>query len=148
MERLLRGIRVKWCYVTTDEGTEKVRVIEDSGSANNWISSVQMRRFGLHAKRGYKISGITLTGEEFSSDEYVDVPWVGKASHKGTERFFIAPEKTPIELLVGEMFIKKHPEVFMDQEPMPQLVTLQSRVQVGKLPLAAEHLVFADDNNY
>ncbi|KAJ0107646.1 hypothetical protein J7T55_007838 [Diaporthe amygdali] len=132
MGRLLRGIRVKWCYVTTDEGTDKVRVIEDSGSANNWISNVQIKRFGLNAKRGPTITGITLTGEKFSSDKYVDVSWVGKGSHQGTERFSIAPEKAPIEMLVGEEFTRKYPGVFMDQEPTPQLLTLQSRVQVDE----------------
>lgn len=79
---------------------------------------------------------MTLTGEEFSSDEYVDVPWVGKGSYKGIERFSIDPEKTTIEMLVGQEFMENYPGVFMDQEPTPQLLTLQSRVQVGTLPLA------------
>jgi hypothetical protein len=131
MEKLFQGVRIKWCLVVTSEGTAKVRVIEDSGSANNWISNVERKRLGYESKRGYKITGTTLTGEEFSSEEYVDLSWVGKASITGVERFFIAPEKTPIDLLVGEAFLEKYPGVFMEQEPTPQLLTLQSSIQVG-----------------
>lgn len=141
MEERFRRVRVKWCYVTTNKGTEKVQVIEDSGSVDNWISNAQRERFGLVAKRGQKIIGITITGEEFASDEYVDVPWEGKASYKGIERFSIAPEKTPIDMLVGQEFIEKFPGVFMDQEPTPQLLTLQSRVQVGMLSLSPPPLL-------
>lgn len=148
MERLFRKVTVKWCYITTDEGTANVRVIEDSGSANNWISNVQRKRFRLVTKIGRRITDITLTGEEFSSSEYVDVPWVGKSSYRGIERFYIAPEKMPIEMLVGVEFMEKHPGALMDQEPTPQLLTLQSKVQVGTFALAPKGHVLSIDNNH
>lgn len=134
MNTLFKGVRVKWCYVATNEGVELVQVVEDSGSANNWISRNQIERFGLSAKRGNVITSKTLTGEEFSSDRYVDVSWKGKGSHQGTDRFYVAPEKTPIHMLVGHDFTVKYPRAFMDHEPppsTPQLLTLQSRVKVS-----------------
>lgn len=134
MARIIQGVRVKWCHVLTDEGTELVQVIEDSGSANNWISRAQIERFGLGTKRGNKITSKTLTGEEFSSDKYVDVVWRGKDSHHRKDRFYVAPEKTPINFLVGNGFAAKYSKMLMDQEPPPshpQLLTLQSKVKVG-----------------
>lgn len=110
-----------------------MQVIEDSGSTNNWISRTQIELFGLSPKRGHKISSVTLTGEEFFSDKYVDVSWIGRNSRQGTDRFYVAPEKTPIDMLVGNDFTKKYPGVFMDQEPSStaQLLTLQSRPRVS-----------------
>lgn len=123
---------MKWCYIVTNEGKESVRVIEDSGSANNWISRAQIERFGLSAKRGPMITGMTLTGDKFFSERYVEVFWKGKGSYKGKDRFYLAPEKTPIDMLVGNDFIMKYPGVFMEHEPSaPQLLTIQSRVKVS-----------------
>lgn len=133
VDAILRGVSVKWFYVATNGGTESVQVIEDSGSTNNWISRTQIELFGLSPKRGPRISSMTLTGEEFFSDKYVDVSWIGRNSCQGTDRFYIAPEKTPIDMLVGHNFTKKYPGVFTDQEPSStaQLLTLQSRPKVS-----------------
>lgn len=133
MSAMWRGIKIKSFYVATKKGgREPVQVIEDSGSAYNWISREQMELFGLNCKRGSEISSITLTGEKFSADKYVDVSWIGRNSRKGTDRFYIAPEKTPIDMVVGCGFTEKHPGVFMDQEPpgTAQFLTLQSRPKV------------------
>lgn len=135
MNEFLKGVRVKWCFVATNGGKELVQVVVDSGSANNWISRTQIERLDLSAKRGNKITSTTLTGEEFSSDKYVDVFWQGKGSHHGTDRFYVAPENAPIHMVVGHEFTLKNPRVFMDDEPLsstPQLLTLQSRVKVSR----------------
>lgn len=85
-------------------------IIEDSGSEKNWISRAQIERFGLSPKRGAVITGMTLTGEQFVSDTYVELSWKGKGSNRGKDRFYVAPEKTPIDMLVGHEFMNKYPE--------------------------------------
>lgn len=131
---IVEGVMEKWCWVITGDGTKQAMpVIEDSGSTNNWISGRQMEHFGLRSTRGAPITGQTLTGEVFSSDKYVDVSWEGKGLQSGTDRFYVAPPRSPIQMLVGYGFTERYPGVFMDQEPpsKPQLLTLQTRKQVS-----------------
>lgn len=131
-ELLENGIQCKWSFVSS--GTRPpvlMQVIEDTGSAYNWISRTHAEQCGLQFKRGAPIRNKTLTGEVFNSDEYVDVPWLGKVG--GTDQFYIAPPSAPIQMLVGSVFTRKNPDVFMDREPgcNPLLLVLASRMTVS-----------------
>lgn len=126
------GIQCKWSFVSSGiKPPVLMQVIEDTGSTYNWISRAQAERCGLQSKRGAPIRSMTLTGEVFNSDEYVDVPWLGKVG--GTDQFYIAPPSTPIQMLVGNVFTRKNPGVFMDQEPGcdPMLLVMASRMTVS-----------------
>lgn len=126
------GIPCKWSFVSS--GTKPpvlMQVIEDTGSTYNWISRAHAEQCGLQFKRGAPIRSVTLTGEVFNSDEYVDVPWLGKV--RGTDQFYIAPPSTPIQMLVGNVFARNNPGVFMDHEPScdPLLLVMASRMTVS-----------------
>lgn len=132
MEMLFRGVRVKWCYVSTDVGTELVEVVEDSGSSYNWISRAQIERFGLSTKKGRTVTCMTLTGERFTSHRFVEVSWRGKDQFEGKDIFYEAPENSPIDMVVGNGFTTKYSEVFMEQNPSAgSFLTVQSRVTVS-----------------
>lgn len=110
-----------------------MQVIEDTGSANNWISREQVKRLRLSVLYGDEITIETITGEKYSSDTFVDISWTGKGSHQGTDRFYEAPKGTPITMLVGNEFIDKHPGVFEEEEPITfHLLTLQSREKASE----------------
>ncbi|KAJ4408207.1 hypothetical protein N0V82_009750 [Gnomoniopsis sp. IMI 355080] len=111
-------------------GARRIRVVEDSGAANNLISIGQIKRFGFSTSKGRIITGVTLTGEEYSSEQYVDISCIGKSSYESINRFYVAPETTPIDMLVGNDFIREHAVVLMGREPTPQLPTVQSRVTI------------------
>lgn len=125
MKIILRGPTAKWCYVTTAGGRALVRVMENRLLAHNYISNAQIKRLGLNAQRGLKITHKMPTGEEFSPEGYVEVAWEGKGSLQGKGRFFIAPEEVRIEMLVGKEFIEQHSGALMDEDPTTKRLTLQ-----------------------
>lgn len=111
--------------MTAQVKAARVLVIEHSGLTNNWISNEQVKQVGLKSNRCSKVTDKMLTGMELSSEEYVDVPWVGKHSFRGITRFFVLPGHAPIQMLVGRQFIEKYPGTLMDQNPQPQQLPLQ-----------------------
>lgn len=125
MERFLRAFTAKWCYVTTADGRESVRVMENNFWAHNYISHAQIERLGLKAQRCLKVTHKMPTGEEFSPEGYVELAWEGKGSRQGKGRFFIAPEEVRIEMLVGKEFIEQHGGALMEEDPTTKRLTLQ-----------------------
>lgn len=119
MGRLLRAFTAKWCYVPTADGRQPVRVMENSLWEHSYISNAQIERLGLNAQCGLRITHRMPTGEEFFPEGFVELPWEGKGSLKGTERFFIAPEDVRIEMLVGKEFIKHYSGVLLEENPAP-----------------------------
>lgn len=124
MERVYQGLPLKWCYIVAHGDREKALVIEHSDLANNWISKTLVQRCGLHVECGHEVVDKTHSGQELSTEEYVDVSWVGKDSLERMERFSIAPKNVTIPILVGRGFIKKYSGALMDQNPKPQQLPL------------------------
>lgn len=128
------GVKYKWSWVQatgTSANVELVKVIEDSGSANNFISVDQIKKLGLQRRPMSPVVHHTLDGQRFVSRECVDVSWIGRETC-GTDRFYIAPPGAPIDMLVGTNFINQHPRVFMEEMPksLDTLLTVQTKIKV------------------
>ncbi|KUI56140.1 hypothetical protein VP1G_03507 [Cytospora mali] len=131
------GLRPKWSWVNSPIRGDWVvmKVIEDTGSANSWISRSQIKHLELETNTDDQTLLVMLTGQAFTVREYVDVIWSGKDLKEGVDRFWVAPLDALMQMLIGREFTRKYPEVFMEEFPVlkPQgmLLTMQAKMQAS-----------------
>jgi hypothetical protein len=110
-----------------------VRVIEDTGTGVNFISPAIARDCNLKIRRTKPIIHEGITGERFTATELVEATWFGRDKIQDTGIFYLAPKATPIELLVGNDFLTKYPDVFMSSKPInPAMLNVPKKMTVSE----------------
>ncbi|KAH8676042.1 hypothetical protein BX600DRAFT_193846 [Xylariales sp. PMI_506] len=106
-----------------------VEVTEDTGTGVNFINPKLARDWDLEVYTTAPTFYQLITGSQFKADKWVEVQWIGKQGKTGSDWFYLVPEGTPIQLLVGRRFLKEHNDVFMKEKPEsePVLVNVQSK---------------------
>ena len=128
------GPHVKWAYIhhPTNGETTVADVIQDSGTRVNLIHPNVVQLCDLVRKQTARISFKTTAGQVFECDEWVEVTWIGKPGRSGKDMFYVAPDESPINLLVGRQFLEGNEGVFMDEHPPePTLVNVQPKETVS-----------------
>ncbi|KAF2195700.1 hypothetical protein K469DRAFT_699290 [Zopfia rhizophila CBS 207.26] len=114
-----------------------LRVHEDTATQVNWISPKAVEAYNLEAHDAIRTAGFAdFTGEMYVPKKKVKITWTGKPDKSVESEFFVGPENSPFELLVGSRFIQEighaH-KVFLD-EPAGQkgtaLIMTQKRLNV------------------
>jgi len=110
-----------------------VDVILDPGTRVSLIHPNLIQSCDLIRKRTARISLQTTTGQVFECDEWVEVTWIGKPGRSGKDMFYVVPDESPINLLVGRQFLEGNEGVFMDVHPAePTLVNVLVKETVGE----------------
>jgi len=111
-------------------------VIEDTGTAKvNFISPKLVETCHLEQRGTAPIAHMVMTGDIFRSDQFVQVKFFGKDYRviDQAEIFYVAPEGSPIDLLVGKYFLDRNPSFkFMDSEPNPDRAFVNVQMKVDE----------------
>ncbi|KAI1844383.1 hypothetical protein JX265_010186 [Neoarthrinium moseri] len=134
-EVLVRGeSHLKWAQIhnPTNSLVFDAQVIEDSGTGVNFIHPALAQACGLRIYPTAPTVHKVITGQQFRSDKWAQVEWMGKPGRLGTDWFYLAPEEAPIQLLVGRRFLKENKGVFLNEKPEvdPVLLNVQTKKTV------------------
>lgn len=127
--------RYKWGQILdpTTALVRDVRVEEDDGSRVNFVAPGVVDACNLDRHPMKTMTFVGVSGVPFTANEWVELRWLGRGVAQGKDVFYIAPQTTPIDLLVGKDFLKGNPDVFMTEKPTePAFLNVQKRMTVSK----------------
>lgn len=109
---------------------------EDTGTNVNWISQQLVNDCNFQLLDAPQNTGfLDFKGDTYTPEKLVRIPWAGKMAKTEHTEFFVAPENSPIDLVIGNVFIKSFGHshtVFLDEPVGKALIMVQKRVTVGK----------------
>ncbi|KAI1342728.1 hypothetical protein F5Y15DRAFT_412412 [Xylariaceae sp. FL0016] len=120
-----------WGIIVTEKGQRHdVRVKDDTGTPVNWIHPDLARRFSLKVEKCDRQRFEDFKGNTFKAESCVYFTWFGKSKEKDNASyygaFYIAPERSSIDMLLGEEFV--HTYGFARDVCYPKPRTRSSRI--------------------
>jgi hypothetical protein len=113
---------------------QEVKVNEDTGTDVSWISPNLVRQCDLQILPAPSEFFQDFGGKMHQPIGLVKIPITGKLNKSAYVEFYVAPENSPIGLIVGNRFIQTigHSHTVFEEEPGSALIMVQQRVTVGE----------------
>ncbi|KAH9904470.1 hypothetical protein F4778DRAFT_732582 [Xylariomycetidae sp. FL2044] len=98
-----------WGTIITDRcGLREVRMKDDTGTPVSWIHPDLARRYKLAVESCDMPNFKDFHGKRFDAKEFVWFTWLGRDKVTFCGKFYLAPKRSNIDVVLGEEFVDAH----------------------------------------